>query len=110
MEPITLATPEQIKEISATSDLTNASSVFKYKDATAVLRLATELDPINFGTLSTRERLVFAWGLENILRMNGTQCYYFNVSADDTEWRKNIESFGAENTSLTPEIRYRKAL
>lgn len=108
MEGIKQATPEQVARIAADSDLTNGSLVVAFGDDTAVIRMAVELDPLHCE--SPKRKAWFIWGLENWMRLNGVQEYYFNVAADDAEWQQAVEGWGAERTSLTPEFRYKKRL
>lgn len=112
MEAIKYATKEQVDAIYKESNITNATSVFAYKDATAVVRPVVELDPIHFGTLSAKERILFIWGLENILRANGVQEFYFNIqdTPENVEWTQTAKHLGAEAVSIGPEIRYKKRL
>lgn len=112
-DKIRLATEEEVHEIEKKSHLTQLSSVYKFRGSTAVVRMATEIDPVFFAeNASVKERMMFIWGLEHMLRGSGAniQEYFFNVGATDDSWQKLVEHWGAEKTSLEPEYRYRKAL
>lgn len=111
MEPIKLATPEQIEKIVAISDMNSESAVLSFRDNLAVVKKVTELDPVFFGPEeNTQHKMLFAWGIENWLRLNGVQAYYFNVSATDEVWQRNLEKYGAIRCSAQPDIRYKKVL
>jgi hypothetical protein len=111
MEAIKLATPEQVENIKATSDLNPESAVLSFRDNLAVVKKVTELDPIFYGPDETRQhKMLFAWGIENWLRLNGVPAYYFHVSAADETWQKNVETFGAIRCETEPQIHYKKVL
>ena len=111
LEPVILAPIAQVEKIASTSELTSTSTVVAFKDATAVMRNAFELDPVDFGTLSYKERAIFIWSLENTMRINGVKSYYYNVPTDaPEEWKEMIKHWGGEAVSPSPEIRYRKVL
>lgn len=111
MDPIRLATAAEINEIADVSDLGPSSTVWKMGEDTAVVRSVFELDPVLFGkSSSTQRRLLFVWGLENMLRGNGVPFYYFNVPPGDEQWRHCVETFGAGEVSKEPELRYKKLL
>lgn len=78
------------------------------------MRLVFEIDPMLYAPETTdRRKVLFAWALENSLRIQGTvPAYYFNVSAEPeaAAWREVVEGFGAEKISPTPEYRYKKLL
>lgn len=113
MDSIKLATPEQIEKIRATSDLGPTSLVYAMGEDLAVVKAVTEIDPVYFDANSnTSRRLLFIWGLENMLRGNGIPAYYFNTLADDANasWRKVVETHGAHQVSTAPEFRFKKEL
>lgn len=111
MEAIRLATPEQIEKIAATSDLNNESAVLQFRDNLAVVKKITEMDPVYYAPEeSTQHKMLFAWGVENWLRLNGVQAYYFSVNATDETWQKNLEKYGAIRCEAEPQIRYKKVL
>ena len=111
MDPIRSATPEEIKAIEDKSDLTAESGVLRFGNDMAVVRRCTELDPVFFDPKSSYSRkLMFIWGIENILRANGLTEYYFNISTEDKAWKQTVEKYGAKPQSLQPEIRYKKLL
>ena len=113
MDAIRLATPEQVARISATSDLGPTSVVYAMGDDLAVMKQVVEIDPAYFAENSTTSRrLMFIWGLENSLRLNGVPAYYFNCLADEATapWRKVVETHGAKALSTAAEIRFKKEL
>lgn len=112
MDTVRLATPEEIATIQSTSDLSYASSVFTYggKDF-AVVRNCFEIDPMHFAPdSSTKRRMIFAMNLESILRFQGIREVYFNVADENTEMKQVVQTWGAEPTSPSVEIRYKKVL
>ena len=110
-EAIRLASDEEVAEIAKTSLLTPMSSVYKFRNNKAVIRTAIEIDPVMFSpSAALRERAMFIWGLENMLRATGAREYFFNVAASDEDWQKAVEHWKAERTSAEPEYRYRKEL
>ena len=112
MDIVRLATPEEIDSIKDYSDLTSASSVITFggKDF-AVYRMAPELDPVIFAPDTTDKRkLLFLMNIETALRLQGMREVYFNIHADDEDWIKVAEHWGAKPTSTQPELRFKKAL
>lgn len=111
MDDIQLATPEQIKSIEGTSDLGPTSTVYAMGEDLAVVKQVMELDPVYFKPESTpARRLLFIWGLENMMRGVGISAYYFNCPTDATEWKHVIETHGAEQINHAAEYRYKKLL
>lgn len=117
MEPIRLATKEEIEAIRSKSDLEPGCTVFALtgKSGTdlAVVRNITEIDPMFFDVNAPDSRkAMFIWGLENMLRMVNVPFYYFNVPTNEeaAPWRSVVEKWGADKTSLEPEFRYKKVL
>lgn len=111
VDTIRLATPEQIEKVLSNSDLNNESAVLSYRENLAVVKKVTELDPMYYAPEESRQqKMLFAWGIGNWLRLNGVQAYYFNVLARDEEWQKNVETFGAVCISKEPELRYKVKL
>ena len=111
MDPIRSATIEEIKTIEDEADLTGQSGVLRFGNDMAVIRSCTEIDPVFFDSESSYSRkLMFIWGIENILRANGLTEYYFNISPEDKAWKQTVEKYGAKPQSLQPEIRYKKLL
>jgi hypothetical protein len=107
-EKIRLATPEEIKEIEAESNITPMCRVLKLGEMTAVWRMAHELDPLIPGHASLQRQFKFIWGIENILKGAGVTEYFFQVPAADTHYHQAIEEhFGAERLSKQPDYRYR---
>lgn len=111
MDDIRLATEEEVKTIAERADLTRGCSVWAMGKDLAVVRQCIELDPVFYAEDSSNQRkLVFIWGLMNMLRATGTPEVYFNVPVALEQYRKVVEHFGAEPTSMEPEIRYKKSL
>ena len=115
MERVRLATIEEVEKIKDEADLIPTSSVFAL-DTTkgpifGVRRIVNELDPVFLpeGT-DRRMKVVFARDMANGLWFQGVTEMYFNVDASDIEWQKNVEGFGAERTSKSPEFRYKLVL
>jgi hypothetical protein len=112
LDIIRLATEEEIEKIKDKSDLSFATSVVTYggKDF-AVLRNCFELDPVIFAEdTADKRKALFLMNLETSLRLQGVKEIYFNISADDEAWLKIAAHWGAEPTSPTPEIRFKKVL
>jgi hypothetical protein len=117
MEKIRLATQSEMEGIAATSDLTPQSTVVVFENAhgtpdIAVVRQVTELDPVLFAeTSSHKRRAFFIWSLENAMRIMGApSAYYFNVLAGDVEWQEAVKSWGSEQISVAPELRFKRLL
>lgn len=111
MDAIRIATPEQIEAVASKADLTPTSTVLAFGKELAVLRQVTEIDPVFFDEGSDiKRRMLFIWGMENMLRMVGVPEYYFNIHADEEAWKKSCETWGAKATSTAPEFRMKKAL
>lgn len=116
MEPIRLASPEEIEALRPTSELAppsagSGTTVYACGNQRAVIRLTTEMDPVIFDG-STAQRAAFIWALEGILRTAGIPLYYFSVPArpEAEQYRKQVEKFGAICISPEPELRYKKIL
>lgn len=115
LEPIRVATPEEVEVIRAASDITPRTAVYAFDNAKtgkpdlAVVRQTVEIDPI-YCESGTSRKVAFIWGLQNILRSYGATEYYFNISPEDEEYKANIEKWGAEQISKAPEIRFKKVL
>ena len=120
MDKLRLASSEEVASLQMGSDITPLTTVVAFENAKtqkpdfAVLRQVFEIDPVLYAPETTdRRKVLFAWGLENALRIQGTvAAYYFNISADDSaaEWRGVVEGFGAEKISPTAEYRYKVIL
>lgn len=118
MEGIRLATQEEIDRIKTGADLGPTTSVIAWSGKTeedtilAVLRQATELEPVYFNGAAATRKAMFIWGVENMLRFLGTKEYYFNMPTDDAskEWRETVTHWGAEQVSVAPELRFKKVL
>ena len=111
MDNIIIASPEQVERIRSQSDLGPSSLVLAMGEDLAVVKNLVEIDPVFYANGATNSRkLMFVWGIENWLRLTSTWAYYFNVKAEDSVWRKVVETHGAEAISEAPEIRYKKIL
>lgn len=120
MDKIRLASVEEIEKIQLGADITPLTTVVAFENQAtnkpdfAVLRQVFEIDPMLYAPETTnRRKMLFAWSLENALRIQGTiSAYYFNLSAGEeaAEWRGAVEGFGAEKISTGPEFRYKKLL
>ena len=116
MEAIRLATEQEINKIKDTADITLSSRIIamdnpKGEADIAVIRQCVEVDPVYFSDASaTNRRAMFLWGIENILRFQGSPEYYFNISPDDESWKKIVEHWGAREIFNTPQQRYKKVL
>lgn len=117
MKPIRLATQSEIDSIKDHSDLEHAVSVIAWENDSggspdiAVIRRPWEVDPVYFAPSSnTKRRLVFGWGIDNILKLQGVPSYYFNIDAANTEWASNLEKLGCIKQSPSPEFRYKRPL
>lgn len=117
MDKIRLATPEEIQALPRNAELIPPVTVVAFDNSEsgkpdfAVIRTALEIDPVYYAEDSSdRRKLMFQWGLETALRVQGVPMYYFNLNASDEKWLGIVEKFGAERQSSEPEIRFRKFL
>lgn len=115
MEPIRLATPEEVESIRETSDLTPGSTVVAFPGghgtSLAVIRRTVEIDPMHYGEgCPANRKALFVWGLENMLRFMGNTEYYFNVRTEDEAYRQVVQHWGAQQISVGPELRFKKVL
>lgn len=111
ISPIRPATPEEIASICKTSDLTPLARIVAFEKNLAVIKPTIEVDPLIVDPLSPpHKRALFLWGIEQILRFQGNTEYYFNVSTDNKEFIADVIKMGCENTSPTPEYRFKKVL
>lgn len=114
LDPIRLATPEEIERYGIVSDLVPGATPVAFGDGDrahfAVLRTVTEIDPLISPEGDNKRKALFVWALENALRMMGVPQYYFNIRADNDEWRHISEKWGAQQVSLAPEFRFKKVL
>lgn len=108
MDTIRLATIEEIEEIAATSDLVPGSVVVAFGPDRAVIRNVFEIDPVVCPNPKRKQWLMM--NLETWLRLNGIPQYYFNVDANELDWQDTIKSWGAEQVSQFPELRFKKSL
>jgi len=112
MHTIRLATTEEVEALKDHSDLQFAQAVYSFGSGRATYRLAPEVDPVDYGSLSNSEKRAFMTLLEGHMRLSGLQAYYFNVPANEefAQYRKVVETWGAQKVSLEPEFRYKKSL
>lgn len=111
------ATKEEWDALAPTSDLGPGCMVLAADTSNGtifgVIRKPVELDPVHFPPdASPSQKVLFIRDAENFLMGQGETAFYFNVSAGDemSEWRRNVEKWGAEPVSKSPEIRYRKLI
>jgi len=108
LEKIRLATPEEVEEIRAESNLTPMCRVLKLGEMTAVWRVANEIDPLIPNGAATTKLWRFMWGIENILKGSGCTEYFYQIPAEDAVYQRAVEEhFGAERLSKQPDYRYR---
>jgi len=111
VDSIQMATPEQVERIRATADLGIPGAVLAMGEDLAVVKQVWEIDPVYFNEKSTTSRrLMFIWGIENWMRLNGIDRYYFDVPVDQETWKHNVETHGAEQLSTGPVLHYKKVL
>lgn len=113
MDNIRLATTEEVEQLKNKSDLQFAQAVYAMGNARAVLRMAPELDPVDYADLPNNGKRAFISYLEAHLRLSGLGAYYFNVPATEemAKYREVVENWGAVKTgSDGPEFRYKKTL
>lgn len=115
MERIRLATPEEVQRIEGEADLTPTSAVFALGTSKGTIlgvrRIVNELDPVFLPEgCDSRMKAFFARDMANGLWFQGVTELYFNVAADDAEWQRNVEKFGADRVSPVPEFRYKLVL
>lgn len=111
MDPIVLATPEQVERIKKEADLNASAIVYAMGEDLIVFKHQLLLDPVFFEEDSSpSRRLMLIWGMENILRSTGADAYYFNIRAEDEKWKHVSETHGAEQISQGPEYRMKKLL
>ena len=112
MDSIRLATEEEVKGIATYSDITNATTVVSFggKDF-AVVRICYELDPMIFAEdTGDKRKLLFLMNMETSLRLQGVKEIYFNIPANDEVYANVMKHWGAEPTSPSPELRFKKVL
>lgn len=116
MKHIRLATEEEVKRIRKDADLHPSSSVLALDGPNgeadlAVLRNCWEVDPVVYaeGTNDLR-RAKFLWGLEERLIGAGIDRYYFQIAAEQEQYIKTVQHWGAEQVSAVPELRFLKVI
>lgn len=111
MDPIKLATPEQVAAVKDKIDLEVGCAVYAFGETLGCVRTQTRLDPVIFDpSASTQKRLLFVWGLETAMRLNGVPAYYFNVPTSDEAWIRAVEHNGAERVHSEAMFEYKKVL
>lgn len=116
MKKIRLATKEEIDAIRDKADLdfTQAVWAFPHNDGAAdiaVERFVPELDPVIFAPATDdRRKAMFIWGMENIFLGRNVAAYYFNVDAKNEKWINVVKSWGAEQLSPNPELRFKMTI
>jgi hypothetical protein len=77
-----------------------------------VVRPVVELDPIHFNDSPDRDKVLFLWGMQNMLRATGQTALYFNIhaSGEMARLREIVDKLGAKPTSTEPEFRYKLVL
>jgi hypothetical protein len=115
MNLIRLATSEEVETIRENSDLDPTCAILALTTQAGtplvVSRVAREIDPMHFpAQMSYRQRFMFIRDIENILWGQGCERYYFNINAEDKEWRDVVKNWGAEQVSPEPIIRYKRTL
>lgn len=114
MFKVRLATPKEIEGIKDEANLTPISYVAVAEDEKgdmanyAVVRQVVEVDPM-YRASDGKAWRAFVWSIENHLRLQGVQEFYFNVAVEEEEWVKHLER-EAERLSKSPEYRYKRVL
>lgn len=108
MDTIRLATIEEIEAIIEGSDLTPGSTILSFGADRAVVRPVIEIDPVYCE--SPKRKAWFISHIETWLRLNGVTAYYFNIKANEPEWKEAVEHWGAKQMSTAPELRFKKEL
>lgn len=116
MNRIRLATETEIAAIKDCSDLDIGCQVValdtQQGTTTAVFRLATEVNPVHFPKgMSTKLKLLFMRDVETTLWSKGLTHYYLQIPAADDEYIDAMtKTFGCEQVSPTPELKFKKIL
>jgi hypothetical protein len=115
MNRIRLATQEEVDSIKPNADLDNGCTVFALDTqkgtGLAVRRLCFEVDPMfPAEQWDTKLRAMFTRDLETVMAAQGTERYYFNVNADDEKWIQVVKTWGAEQVSVAPMLRFKRTL
>jgi len=115
MNRVRLATKEEIESIKPVSDLDLGCTVMALNSQVgtglAVRRICNEIDPLVAPEAwSTRLKSIFVRDLEHIMLGQGVTHYYFNVDATDKEWQEVVKSWGAEQVSQVPMLRFKVTL
>jgi hypothetical protein len=115
MDRLRVATEPEIEQIRSRADLDPTCVVLALNTQAgvplAVVRLAVEVDPVVFPEgFPDRLKAVFQRDIETYLAAKGVAHYYFNIDAVDETWQTVAKTWGAEQVSVVPEIRFKKAL
>lgn len=115
MQPIRLATAEEVDSIRDRADLTLGCTVLVLDSPSgktfAILRQLWEIDPVIVeGDDNGRRKTMMFFGLETGLNMLGIPEYYFNIKSEDETWQGVVKNWGAEQVSPSPELRFKKVL
>ena len=115
MNHLRLATTEEIEKIKATSDLDSTCKVLALDTAMgtafAVVRLAVEVDPAYYPEgFGIKQIAMFTHDIENYLWAQNVESYYFNVNPVDEKWIQIIKTWGSEQVSKQPDLRFKKVL
>jgi hypothetical protein len=115
MNLLRLATEAEVETIKENSDLDPTCVILalttQVGSPLAVRRVSCEIDPMHFpAQMNFRQRFMFIRDIENMLWGQGIERYYFNINAEDEEWRTVVKNWGAEEVSEKPVIRYKRTL
>lgn len=115
MNHLRLATPEEIEVIKSESDLDATCKVLALDTAIgtakAVLRVAVEVDPAYYPEgFGVKQIAMFTHDIENYLWAQNVAAYYFNVNPADEKWVSIVKSWGCEQVSKQPDLRFKKVL
>jgi len=106
-----MATPEEVESIRKGADLTPLARVIAFEKNLAVIRPVVEVDPLVVDPDSPKhKRALFLWGIEQVLRFQGNDSYYFNVNTANAEFIEDVKKMGCEQVSPAPEYRFKKVL
>jgi len=108
-DKIRLATDEETEAIRSKADLIpGASRVLVQGPIVAVHRVVNELDPVFFNGASDRQKVLFLYGMQNLLLGGGVPAIYFNIPTEDESYQEVLKKLGAERTNAnSAEYRYK---
>ena len=115
MKHLRLATPEEVERIKSESDLDSTCKVLGLDTAMgtalAVIRVAVEVDPAFYPEgFGMKQIAMFTHDIENYLWAQNVGSYYFNVDPANEQWIHSIKTWGSEQISKQPELRFKKVL